>query len=1084
MRQYCLYLVCVLCAFGSQNAFCEEPNEGCMNAAEPMAASVDPCYCRLPLTAELRICTDKSDSYNIFIANQTKSSPWHWEIFSMPSSGTLSAYIPGFVPNHLHSQVKVTDGQWHHIVLSLQEKELSLSLDGKVVASAIPEKTPMGQESENYTGLYLGTLSDDSLQCEGWIDDVKIWNGSKVAAAWDFSVINDKGGKDISGNNRDLRLKSNFYIPMPPLEDPASWRQSVQEWCRRLELKTEGLGQERGAVYSFWKFNLDNYGKINYASARHAEWFATDQKAQERVARQAFDPEVNIQPEDRGAAGTVLRQTGDLLNLLETMPNVDLLHLKTAKEDWGKLKKVWEDGVTSETADGIYFTACAVRRQVMFLNPLLDFDDFLCVTRGSYQGSVRSQPSTSDGAGGHFACQYFGYTTLSGGGLYRIKNWRSIPQIENIVEHSVVQNGRLAGKKLDHGAFCSPDLSYDGKKILFSWSENRSHKLNAFTPDRVWHVFRVDSDGENLVQLTDGNTDDFDACWLPNGRIVFVSERRGGYIRCFDRYIQVPNYTMFSMEEDGSDIVPISYFETSEWNPSVNHDGMLVYSRWDYTDRENCIGGRFWICGPDGTNPRAPHGNYPDPYHSFPGNQEEFLQKYDGEIPYTGIGSRWGAPIVEMGIRAIPGSHRYVMTAAPHHGQLNGSLAILDLRVKDDNYVSQVKRLTPDELFPETEYPARGHYKYGTPWPLSEDFFLSNCWEDIILLDRFGNQEILCGIREINPLIDERFRMLDPIPMVPRPTPPIVPTRTYQGKRADIKDRPLATISVMNVYDTDLPLPKDVKIKYLRVVQNILKENHAMGEPMAGYERENTPRIPLGIVPVEEDGSVYFEAPVAKELIYQLLDENKTAVHSMRSVSFVFPGEQLSCVGCHEPNDRPPVAKGVPMAMRKAPSKLQPEMDPIEPISYYRQIKPIFEQTCLPCHRETGKGLQDMSYEAVKEDTFWFSGGMFGTTVGNYPGIHGGSRTIPGRFGARSCRIGKTLLGQAHQKWVSEKERQMILLWLDCNSLRLGSFMHEDEQLKGKLVWPSLDVDPANVQGIDGSEPALKKNFWHENQNN
>ena len=68
MRQCCLYLVCVLCAFGSQSAFCEETDEDCLNAAEPMAASVDPCYCKLPLTAELRICTEKSDSYNIFIA--------------------------------------------------------------------------------------------------------------------------------------------------------------------------------------------------------------------------------------------------------------------------------------------------------------------------------------------------------------------------------------------------------------------------------------------------------------------------------------------------------------------------------------------------------------------------------------------------------------------------------------------------------------------------------------------------------------------------------------------------------------------------------------------------------------------------------------------------------------------------------------------------------------------------------------------------------------------------------------------------------------------------------------------------------
>jgi len=103
----------------------------------------------------------------------------------------------------------------------------------------------------------------------------------------------------------------------------------------------------------------------------------------------------------------------------------------------------------------------------------------------------------------------------------------------------------------------------------------------------------------------------------------------------------------------------------------------------------------------------------------------------------------------------------------------------------------------------------------------------------------------------------------------------------------------------MNVYESDLPFPDGAKVKWLRVVQNIPKSNHAMGEPMIGYERENTPRIPLGIVPVEEDGSAYFEAPVAKQLIFQVLDEHFMAVQSMRSSAFVHPGEQVSCEGCH-----------------------------------------------------------------------------------------------------------------------------------------------------------------------------------------
>ncbi|RKX35423.1 MAG: hypothetical protein DRP64_19335, partial [Verrucomicrobia bacterium] len=492
-------------------------------------------------------------------------------------------------------------------------------------------------------------------------------------------------------------------------------------------------------------------------------------------------------------------------------------------------------------------------------------------------------------------------------------------------------------------------------------------------------------------------------------------------------------------------------------------------------DRENCLGSRFWISGTDGTNPQAPHGNYPLPYHTFP-DHTPWKKQAEG-----GRDSRWGTPVVEMGIRAIPGSHRYVFTGAPHHGQVYGSLGILDLRIEDDNHMSQVKRLTPSEPFPELELGMRQHYKYGTPWPLSEDFYLCNIWNDLALLDRFGNAELICDLRSIPDPPDERLRLIDPIPLRARPLPPVVASRTNQGEYAR-PDSPKATLSVMNVYDSDLPFPQDRKVKWMRIVQNILKSNHAMGEPMIGYERENTPRIPLGIVPVEEDGSVYFEAPIAKELMLQPLDENFMAVQSMRTVVFVHPGEQLSCQGCHESKTQtPPALARAPLAVQRPPSKLQPEIGPIEPISYYRQIKPIFERSCVPCHAEENQGPTDMSYAALKEDTFWFAGAMLGGMTTEYSGIHGGSRTIPGRFGAAYCNIGKALLDETHRDVVSEEDRHTIIVWLDCNSLRLTAYIREGEQLQGKLVWPTLDVDPANPQGIEGTEPGLKHNFWHQN---
>ena len=111
-------------------------------------------------------------------------------------------------------------------------------------------------------------------------------------------------------------------------------------------------------------------------------------------------------------------------------------------------------------------------------------------------------------------------------------------------------------------------------------------------------------------------------------------------------------------------------------------------------------------------------------------------------------------------------------------------------------------------------------------------------------------------------------------------------------------------------------LPAGVKIKWMRIVQVIPQlprfdenEPKRSGWPfylsMVSYASDSIGRIPLGIVPVEEDGSVYCEAPVGKPLYFQLLDERGMAVQSMRSATYVHPGEQLSCLGCHEDKWKP-----------------------------------------------------------------------------------------------------------------------------------------------------------------------------------
>ena len=130
------------------------------------------------------------------------------------------------------------------------------------------------------------------------------------------------------------------------------------------------------------------------------------------------------------------------------------------------------------------------------------------------------------------------------------------------------------------------------------------------------------------------------------------------------------------MDADGRNMVRLSHHEGNEWHPSVNGNGMIVYSRWDYVDRGHNQAHHPWITTPDGRDPRAIHGNF-KPSHDL-------------------------NPDMELSVVAIPGSPCYVATASAHHWQAYGSLIVIDPRVRDDDALAPVRRLTPDVGFPET----------------------------------------------------------------------------------------------------------------------------------------------------------------------------------------------------------------------------------------------------------------------------------------------------------------------------------------------------------------------------------------------
>jgi hypothetical protein len=260
-----------------------------------------------------------------------------------------------------------------------------------------------------------------------------------------------------------------------------------------------------------------------------------------------------------------------------------------------------------------------------------------------------------------------------------------------------------------------------------------------------------------------------------------------------------------------------------------------------------------------------------------------------------------------------------------------------------------------------------------------------------------------------------------------------------------------------------------VDIKEMRIVQLFPKTTPYGDRPnIAPGTNESLVRMSLGTVPVEADGSVYCLAPVNKEIYFQLLDDQGMAVQSMRSGTYVHPGEQMSCLGCHESKWEAPEITSIPRAIRRPPSPLTPEPGGLEPVNFYRLVKPVFDTRCVDCHRQ--QGGPDMSYASLAD----YKWGFPGFASAYLRPLIGGTRSTPGAIGARAAKLytGGYLEKSHYNVSLTPEEKRRITLWLDLNSNELGAYLQTDKQKKGELIWPLLDVDPDDPQGVETRDVA------------
>lgn len=728
-------------------------------------------------------------------------------------------------------------------------------------------------------------------------------------------------------------------------------------------------------------------------------------------------------PETFEAAATrQLEQTRALLSHLQRLGGAPGL-----AEPAQRLEQLAARAVTEATDPaGWYLQLRRLKREIILANPLLDFDQLLFCKRVPTSYS-------------HLVMQYYGWRARPGGGLFVLDEPGRSLRCRDILD------GRL-----QTGNVLEPRLSYDGRRIVFSYVDCPSGPLS---PQEVandqdasrhyYHLWEVHVDGTGLRQLTDGPYDDLMPCYLPDGGVAFMSTRRKGYARCFGG--QFSNrwdvYTLHRMQSDGTSIRTLSYHDTNEWFPAVSHTGHILYARWDYIDRDAVTHQNLWASRPDGTNPVAVWGN------------------------------ATASPHCTFQAQPIPGSQKILFTASAHHSITGGSIAMLDPTVAADG-LEAIERITPEIPFPEAESRDIRQY-YAAPWPLSEDFYLVAYspyaleWEPranrrdalgIYLLDRWNNRELIYRDPEIG--------STNPCPLRPRKCPPVLPGTVCETAP------PMGEMVISDVTQGLGGVPRD-HIRQLRIVQIFPKTTPIADAPPIGAAREENGRAVLGTVPVEPDGSARFLVPAGKLLLLQALDADGNAYQTMRSVTYLQPGERVACVGCHEPKMTAPLrTTSQLLALQRPASELDPGPWGGRPFSYAEVVQPVLDQHCVRCHGGekteadlvlTGEaeGHFSRSYHALMQDANAFWGG--GTNPANaqkylvprFGGRNPIERTPPGGlYGARGSRL-MQLLREGHQDvQLQDDELRRLALWIDLNAIFYGVNLPEEQSRmrRGELV--------------------------------